>query len=401
MIIGFRAPEKGLNMVYILQMKPNSTPLDEQYIKRCFELAKLGAGQVSPNPLVGSVIVKDNIILGEGFHEKYGQPHAEPNAIASATEDISGATLYCNLEPCCHTNKQTPPCVNIIIKSKIKRVVISNLDPNPMVAGNGVKILEDAGIEVVVGVLEEIGRELNEAFFKYIQTKRPFVHIKLAQTLDGKIATDAGDSKWISNDSARTIVHEWRLKYDAVLIGRNTLSKDNPTLNIRMGIDSKGKVPFRIVLGSLEKMDLTLGLFTDKWSDRTIIVTTVESYNNASDSQINTISTNKIKVIFVDSTNGVMNLDMLLEKLGALKITSVLVEGGKSVITSFIDQRQYDKISFFVCPKIIGNGISYYENNDLTLMKDAINFTQTYVETVDNQVLIHAYGNKEKQCLQD
>ena len=373
----------------------------EQYIKRCFSLARKGMGTVSPNPLVGSVIVKDNIILGEGNHEFYGGPHAEPNAIANCKEDRSGATLYCNLEPCCHTNKQTPPCVNTIIKNKIKRVVISNLDPNPNVSGNGVKLLEDAGLEVIVGVLEEEGRELNEAFFKFIQTNKPFVHIKLAQTLDGKIATDTGDSKWISNDSARVIVHEWRLKHDAVLVGRNTLSKDNPTLNIRMGVDSKGKVPYRIVMGSVDKMDLSFNLFSDKWSDRTIIATTVKSYNNASDAQLEHIKNNGISVVFTELINGSMDLELLLKKLGKLKITSVLVEGGKSVITSFINQKQYDKISFFVCPKIIGNGISYYENENLTNMKDAISFEKTRVENIDNQVLIHAYKNLEAKCLQD
>ncbi|WP_127715449.1 bifunctional diaminohydroxyphosphoribosylaminopyrimidine deaminase/5-amino-6-(5-phosphoribosylamino)uracil reductase RibD [Halobacteriovorax sp. HLS] len=385
-------------MLYIAPMDTNT---HKQYIRRCFSLAKKGLGSVSPNPLVGSVIVKDNIILGEGFHEVYGGPHAEPNAISNSKESLEGATLYCNLEPCCHTNKQTPPCVNVIIKNKIKRVIISNLDPNPLVAGNGVKILRDAGIEVLTGILEEEGRELNEAFFKFIQTGKPFVHIKLAQTLDGKIATDSGDSKWISNDLARKVVHEWRLKYDAVLVGRNTLSKDNPVLNIRMGVDAKGKVPYRIVMGSIENMDLSFNLFSDEWSHRTIIVTSVESYNNASDSQIEQVLQKKLKVIFIEKNNGSIDLNQLLEKLAGLKITSILVEGGKGVITSFIDQKQYDKISFFVCPKIIGNGISYYENDDLTEMKDAISFEKTYVESIDNQVLIHAYNSSEKSCLQD
>ena len=378
-----------------------SKKIHEQYIKRCFTLAKKGMGTVSPNPLVGSVIVKDNIILGEGYHEVYGSLHAEANAIKNSSESLIGSTLYCNLEPCCHTNKQTPPCANKIIKSGISKVVISNLDPNPFVAGNGVKILQDAGIEVIVGLLEEEGREINESFFKFIQTNKPFVHIKLAQTLDGKIATDTGDSKWISNNSAREIVHQWRLKYDAVLVGRKTLTKDNPTLNIRMGIDSKGKVPYRIVMGSIEKMDLTYKLFSDEWSHRTIIVTTIESYNNASNTKVEEISAKKIKVVFTDSIDGSMDLNLLLEKLGRLKITSILVEGGRSVITSFIDQKQYDKISFFVCPKIIGNGISYYENENLIDMKDAISFDNTSVESIDNQVLIHAYKNLETKCLQD
>jgi len=375
--------------------------IDTQYIQRCFELARKGIGFVNPNPLVGSVITKNGKVIGEGFHEYYGGPHAEPNAILNSNQNLEGATLYCNLEPCCHTKKQTPPCVNAIIKNKIKRVVISNLDPNPNVSGNGIKILKEAGIIVDVGILEEEGRELNEVFFKFIQTNKPFVHIKLAQTLDGKIATSSGDSKWISNDSARKVVHKWRLQYDAVLIGRNTLSKDNPTLNIRMGIDSKGKVPFRIVLGSIDKIDFSYNLFSDEWSHRTIIVTTPESFKLATNTQLEQLRENKIQVIIVKEKVNSFDLENLLEQLSDLKIASVLVEGGKSVITSFIDQKQYDKISFFICPKIIGNGISYYENQDLKLMKDAITFNQTRVENIDDQVVIHAYSNEDSLCSQD
>lgn len=375
--------------------------IDKQFIQKCFQLARKGVGTVNPNPLVGSVIVKNGKVIGEGFHEYYGGPHAEPNAISSSTENLEGATLYCNLEPCCHTKKQTPPCVLNIIKQKIKRVVISNLDPNPSVSGNGVRLLREAGISVDVGILEEEGRELNEVFFKYIRTQKPFVHIKLAQTLDGKIATSIGDSKWISNDSARTLVHEWRLQYDAVLIGRNTLLKDNPTLNIRMGIDSKGRVPYRIVMGSIDKMDLSYNLFTDEWSHRTIIATSKISFEKLTEEQQELLEENKVQILIVQEKDKSFQLDNLLVQLSEFKITSILVEGGKSVITSFIDQKLYDKISFFICPKIIGNGISYYENQELKLMKDAITFNQTRVENIDNQVVIHAFSNEDSICLQD
>lgn len=369
--------------------------IDEQYIKMCFELAKKGMGLVSPNPLVGAVIVQDNIIIGKGNHEFYGGPHAEPNAIDTASELVEGATLYCNLEPCCHTNKQTPPCTNKIIESKIKRVVISNLDPNPEVAGKGVKKLRAAGIAVTVGVLEEEGRELNEVFFKYIQSQKPFVHIKLAQTLDGKIATDSGDSKWISNESARTRVHEWRMKYDAILVGRNTLTKDNPTLNIRMGVESKGKCPFRVVIGSIDKMDLSLKLFTDEYSYKTIIATTENSYRNCEERYLKELESNKVKILLIKTVNNSLDLEDLLVKLGSLKITSLLVEGGQSVITSFIDQDQYDKLSLFICPKIIGNGISYYRNDSKQSMKEAIVFTNSTIENLDGQIVYHTYSGAQ------
>lgn len=365
--------------------------IDEQYIKLCFKLALKGMGKVSPNPLVGSVIVQDNIIIGEGYHEYFGGPHAEPNAISSSVESVEGATLYCNLEPCCHTKKQTPPCTNKIIESKIKRVVISNLDPNPMVAGNGVKKLREAGIAVTVGVLEEEGKELNEVFFKYIQTKLPFVHIKLAQTLDGKIATSTGDSKWISNESARIRVHQWRLKYDAVLVGKNTLVNDDPTLNIRMGVDPKGKVPFRIILGSIDKLDLNYKIFQDDFSSRTIVVTSNESYEKCSLENINFYKEKNIKIILVKRRDGVFDLEDLLLKLGTLKITSILIEGGQAVISSFINQGQYDKLSLFICPKLIGNGISYYKNENNLLMKDAVEFSKSSFESLDGQIVYHAY----------
>ncbi|PIK14344.1 bifunctional diaminohydroxyphosphoribosylaminopyrimidine deaminase/5-amino-6-(5-phosphoribosylamino)uracil reductase RibD [Halobacteriovorax sp. JY17] len=374
--------------------------VDEQYIKMCFTLARNGLGEVSPNPLVGSVIVQDNIIIGRGFHEFYGGPHAEPNAINNAIESVEGATLYCNLEPCCHTNKQTPPCTSKIIESKIKRVVISNLDPNPLVAGKGVKKLREAGIAVTVGVLEEEGRELNEVFFKYIQSEKPFVHIKLAQTLDGKIATSTGDSKWISSDSARVRVHEWRKKYDAILIGRNTLEKDDPTLNIRMGVEGNGKIPYRVVIGSIEKINLEFKLFQDENSHKTIIATTKESYENCQQEKLTILEERKVKILLIKEIDESLDLDDLLQKLGALKITSVLVEGGQSVITSFIDQRQYDKLSLFICPKIIGNGISYYRNDKKQNMKEAIEFTNSQIENLDGQIIYHTYSGGHK-CLQD
>lgn len=368
-------------------------------MKRAFELARMGTGTVSPNPLVGAVVVKDNIILGEGYHMKYGDAHAEPNAINNALESVEGSTLYCSLEPCCHTNKQTAPCINLIISSKIKKVVISNVDPNPSVAGKGVKALQDAGIEVVTGILEEEGRKLNEVFFKYIKTQKPFIHIKLAQTLDGKIATLSGDSKWISDSDARFRVHEMRLGYDAVLIGRNTLNLDNAKLSIRMGLDSKGKVPYRIILGSLRNIDLTATIFNDEHTDKTIVITSIEDYRKCSDETISFVSSKKIKFIFASIKEDYIDLAEAFNLLGDMKISSILVEGGAKVITSLLDQNLYDKISFFVCPKIIGNGTSYYQNENLTKMSQAHTFKDIEIEKINDQVVFNVYPqSKEAKC---
>jgi diaminohydroxyphosphoribosylaminopyrimidine deaminase/5-amino-6-(5-phosphoribosylamino)uracil reductase len=375
--------------------------IDKKYIQYAFELAKKGVGKVSPNPLVGAVIVKNNKIIGEGYHEEYGSAHAEPNAINSTKESVEGATLYCNLEPCCHTKKQTPPCTKKIIESKIKRVVISNLDPNPMVAGKGVEILKAAGIEVTSGILEEEGAKLNEVFFKYIQTNMPFVHIKLAQTLDGKISTSTGDSKWISDEDARKEVHRMRLKYDAVLIGRKTLNQDNAKLNIRMGVESNGKIPYRIIVGSLENLDLSTKILNDEHTDKTIIITSKCEFDKCSNELVKFFESKNIKIIITNLKDGNINFNEAFKLIGEMKITSILVEGGNQVITTLLDTEEFDKISFFICPKLIGNGYSIYSNNSLTKMSQALEFKDVYMQQINNQVVFNAYKNVEVgSCLQ-
>ena len=369
---------------------------DIQFMKRALALAKKGIGTVSPNPLVGAVLVKDGIIIGEGYHEKYGEAHAEVNAINSATDSPEGATLYCTLEPCCHTNKQTPPCSNLVISSKIKRVVICNLDPNPYVAGKGVKQLEEAGIEVVSGVLKSEGLKVNEVFFKYITTSMPFINIKYAQTLDGKIAVNSGDSKWISDESARTKVHEMRLKYDAVLIGRNTLNKDNAKLNIRMGIDSKGKVPYRVIIGSLRNLNQDADILNDEFTDKTVIITSIEDYQKADNDFVKKITDKKIKMVFASIREDRIDLEEAFKKLGEMKITSILVEGGAKVISTLLKEELYDKISCFICPKLAGNGPSYYENSEINEMSNAIKLQDVSYEVINDQVLMTAYRTSKK-----
>ena len=206
----------------------------EKYMHMTLELAKKGAGLVSPNPLVGAIIVKDNEVIAQGYHKKVGLAHAEVDALNNATAPVDGATLFCNLEPCCHTNKRTPPCAPQIIEAGIKKVIIANLDPNPEVAGKGVKLLQDHGIEVVTGILEKEGQQLNEIFFTHITKGKAFVELKMAQTLDGKMASMSGDSKWITSEESRKLVHQHRLNYDAIVVGANTARFDDPSLTVRL-----------------------------------------------------------------------------------------------------------------------------------------------------------------------
>lgn len=318
--------------------------MDIVYIRRCFELALKGLATASPNPMVGCVIVRDGKILAEGFHQKRGMAHAEKDAL-DKIDDASGATLYCNLEPCCHDNKTTAPCVPLIIKKGITKVVVSNIDPNPNVAGKGLKLLHEAGIEVVSGLLEKDGQELNKAFFTSMKYSRPLITLKFAQTLDGKMATLSGDSKWISSESSRKRAHELRLSHDAILIGSGTLNADDPQLNIRYGIDTQGKVPWRIVVGDPAKMNPEAKLFNDEYKDKTIIVTTRErvEFNN---------SINIIKL------KAPLNWSHVWIELHKLEIRSVLVEGGPKVLSSVIEQNAFDRVEVFIAPRILGDGIA-------------------------------------------
>jgi len=243
---------------------------DEELIKKTLKLAEKGRSKVSPNPLVGAVITKKNEIIAEGFHREFGGVHAEVAALDSARQDVNGGTLYVNLEPCSHTGKQ-PPCVERIKSSGIKRVVIGTPDPNPLVNGKGIALLRKQGLEVKVGILEEACRNFNEAFFKHIKTNTPLITLKIAQTLDGKIATADGSSKWITSEKSRRLVHKMRSQNDVVLVGIGTVLKDSPRLNVRL---VRGQDPKRIVLDSTLKIPLNSNFLTKPLVEKTIIATT-------------------------------------------------------------------------------------------------------------------------------
>ena len=361
----------------------------EKLIRECFALALQGRGFTAPNPLVGAVIEKNGEIIGRGYHQNYGGPHAEVVAINNTATSVEGATLYCNLEPCCHTNKQTPPCCDLIIEKKLAKVVISNIDPNPLVAGQGIKKLQAAGIEVACGILEEEGKRLNEVFFKFITTQMPFIHLKMAQSLDGRIATASGDAKWISNEASRRYVHQLRLQYDSVLIGRKTLNSDNPSLDIRMGIDAKDKLPYRIVAGNPANFNLDSKIFNDVFIEKTIILTTARNWDLLSKKNKDFITARGITI--VECVADLLDWADLFAQLGKMKISSVLVEGGAMIFSSLINAGRYDKVSLFIAPKLLGNGIACYSNQAIETVSQAVNFNHVRYQNFDEQIMLEGY----------
>lgn len=356
---------------------------DESYIKLTLKLAEKGCGSVSPNPLVGCAIVKDGRIIGAGYHEKFGGNHAEINAINSTSESLEGATLYVNLEPCSHHGK-TPPCVDKIIEKKIKRVVIGTLDMNPLVSGKGIKKLKSAGIDVTVGILEKECIELNKFFFKYITKKLPYVTLKAAQTIDGKIADDFGNSKWISSISSRRRVHSLRAKYDAVLVGSGTIISDDPSLTVRL---IEGRNPKRIVFDSNLKLSLDHKIFSSISDKNLIIVTSRRSADKKS--KVKKITSLGAQIIFAkENGKGKINLNSALRELAKQSISSILVEGGGQIYTSFLKSNLFDDILLFVAPKILGSGIPLAENFDSTSLKKALKLRIASAEIIGEDLLI-------------
>jgi diaminohydroxyphosphoribosylaminopyrimidine deaminase / 5-amino-6-(5-phosphoribosylamino)uracil reductase len=314
---------------------------DELWMQRCLDLAGLGFPEAFPNPLVGCVIVHQDKIIGEGYHSKYGDSHAEVNAIHSVLDKslFIESTLYVNLEPCNHTGK-TPPCTDLIIESGIKKVVVAATDPNTTVKGGGIDRLIKAGIKLSSGILEKEAQQQNCRFYTYHKQKRPYIILKWAQTSDGFIADENCHSKWISNENSRIMVHKWRTEEQAVLIGSNTAEKDNPRLTARLW---KGKNPVRILFDEELKLKKDLHLFDQ--SSPTLIFNALLSKE-----------LNNLKYIQLDFAQGF--LPGLLKSLYDLKIQSVIVEGGRITLQSFIDQGFWDEARIFISPKKFIKGIS-------------------------------------------
>lgn len=328
---------------------------DEKIMAYALKLAQKGIGYTSPNPTVGCVIAKDGEIITGDYHHKAGSLHAEILAINKAGDAAKGSDLYVTLEPCCVYGR-TPPCTEAIIKAGIKRVVIGTLDPNPSVNGKGVKCLQEAGVDVVSGILQKQCEEINRGYNKYITTGLPYVIIKYAQSLDGRIATSTCSSQWISGDKSLQFAHQLRAKYDAVLIGVHTANIDDPQLTVRK---ARGKNPIRILLTDSGRIDQNLRLLTDNKA-QTIIATSRKGFTRCRGKSFENVNVITLPV----KSNGI-DLKALLRKLGDKGILSVLVEGGSKVITSFLKQKLADSIIVITAPIIIGEGISAV--NDLNI----------------------------------
>ncbi|MBW9147970.1 bifunctional diaminohydroxyphosphoribosylaminopyrimidine deaminase/5-amino-6-(5-phosphoribosylamino)uracil reductase RibD [Clostridium sp. CM028] len=367
--------------------------MDNYYMRRALELSKKAVGFVNPNPLVGAVIVKDNRIIGEGYHEYFGGPHAEVNAFKNAKENVEGATMYVTLEPCAHYGK-TPPCADAIVQNKISKVVIGMIDPNPLVAGKGIEILRSSGIEVTTGIMETEIKKTNEIFIKYITHKKPFCIMKTAMTIDGKIATSIGESKWISNEKSRAYVHELRHMVTGIMVGIGTVLSDDPELTTRREcIISKN--PIRIIIDSTAKIPIDAKVLKCDEKTKTIVVTT----KFAKETKIEAIKQKGAQVIITPSKNNRVNLNYLMRVLGDMGIDSILIEGGSTLNYAALEEGIVDKVITFISPKIFGGttGKTPVGGQGIEHVSDAILLTDTEVTRFNEDIMIEGYVNR---CLQ-
>ncbi len=361
----------------------------EFYMKKAINLAKKALGMTSPNPLVGAVVVRSNKIIGKGYHKKAGLPHGEIEAFQNTVSNghkLKGATLYVTLEPCCHTGKRTPPCVDEIIKAGINNVVVGCRDQNPKVRGKGIRTLKRYGINVVEGVLEEECRLLNEAFFKHVTTRNPFVILKLAATLDGKIATKTGDSKWIGSESQRKKAHELRRQVDAVVVGIETLLIDNPSLNVRYGRGNK-KDPTPIVVDSRLRTPTKSKIFS---VHKSVMIATTRS---APKNRRKTLENSGATIIDVaKNKNNDVDLKKLFSKLGELGKMSVLIEGGSTVAASALHAKIVDKVVLFYSPKLMGgSGLPMIGDLGITIVKNSIALENMQVRKFGEEFMVEGY----------
>jgi len=360
----------------------------ESYMKIALDLAKIRKGLTHPNPTVGAVIVKDGKIIGKGYHTKAGMPHAEREAIKDAKEkgyDLKGSTMFVTLEPCCHYGR-TPPCTNAIIEEGISEVVIGALDQNPVVKGQGVNILKSHGIKVITGVLEKECEKINEDFFIYIKEKRPFIHLKVAQSFDGKIATKTGDSKWITSEKSRQFAHQLRKEVSAILVGTNTALKDNPTLTVRH-VEAE-KQPVRILIDKRLKVPPTYNIYNNE--AKTIVITS----KLASQENLKRLSEKEnVEIVFLDlDENEKFKVDDILKTLYEREIVHLLVEGGREVITDFIKEKMFDKISIFTAPLLIGDdGISWLGCIGTEKIQDSLKLKVEDFKVLDKDFYFECY----------
>lgn len=370
---------------------------EEQFMKRAIELAKQGSGWTAPNPLVGAVVVKNGRVIGEGYHRKYGELHAERNALAACSEDPAGATLYVTLEPCCHYGK-TPPCTEIIIEKKIAKVVIGSRDPNPKVAGKGARILREHGIEVVEDYMREACDALNPVFFHYITTKTPYVVLKFAMTLDGKIATRTGASKWITGEAARNHVHQLRGRYAGILAGIGTVLADDPMLNCR--IDGAHQ-PLRIILDSHLRIPMGSRLVRSA-KEYPLLIVCNESNRDREEgtSRIQKLEEAGAKVWTLPEKNGHPDLNVLMQRLGEEKIDSVLIEGGGTVNEAALKAHIVHHVYAYIAPKIFGgeDAKTPVEGAGIRLPQECAQLRLAKITVLLNDMLLEYDVEGETEC---
>lgn len=357
---------------------------DQQYMRKALKLSLRGWGKVSPNPYVGAIIVKDNQIIAEGWHKIHGGPHAEIEALNLAKENAKGATIYVTLEPCCHYGK-TGPCTEALIHAGIQRVVYATDDPNPKVCGKGKKILEKAGIEVCTGVCEDEARKINEIFFFNQIHKKPFVSLKAALSLDGKMATSNNESKWITGETARKKTHDLRAGYDAVLIGAGTLRKDNPQLTVREGIYI-GKNPIRIVLlGKTTSFNQEAEIFNTKEAETWLVYP-----KDIKLKYKNELEEKNVRIVPLRGRNGEINISNLLEFFYKEKINSLFIEGGPKIHSSFLRSGNAQRLYLFFAPKLIGGtrAPGLWNGDGITLLNKSPILDEVQVEYLNPDIFV-------------
>ena len=378
--------------------------IDEKYMRMAIELAKRGAGAVNPNPMVGAVVVKNGKVIGEGYHKFFGGPHAEVYALEDAGKEAEGATIYVTLEPCSHYGK-TPPCAKKIIDMGIKKCFIGSSDPNPKVAGKGVAMLKEAGIEVVENVLKEECDEINQVFFKYIKTKIPYLFIKCGITLDGKIALSNGISKWITNSIAREKVQFYRNKFMGIMVGINTVLTDNPSLTARV---ENGVNPFRIIVDPCLKIDENCKVVKNNEDEKTVVITSqknlfLEDTENTEIQikQKKLCKENKVKFIFIDSEK--FSFKKMLEEIGKTGIDSVLLEGGETLISLAFEENVIDGGEIFIANKILGDSSAkpFISGFVREKMEEAVQLTNVRNNIYGENVGMEFYFKKYSEMEQD
>ncbi len=374
-----------------MQSSKKANQQDIKFMKKALSVAASVIGKTSPDPAVGALVVKNGKVVGIGFHDRFKTPHAETYALKKAGKKAKGATLYINLEPCCHFGN-TPPCTDNIIKSGIKRVVAAMQDPNPLVNGKGFKKLKRAGIEVVTGLFEKEALKMNEAFAKHIVTGMPFVTLKTAMSLDGKTTTSTGESKWITGPVSRKYAHRLRALNDAVVVGINTVLKDDPLLTARLG--RAEKQPLRVVVDSKANTPLNSKIVKDRSAFTLVAVT-----SSAGRKKISALEKAGCKVLRIRAKDGRVDLKELFLRLGKMRVTSILIEGGSEIAGSAIESGLADKVIFFVSPKIIGgrNALPAVGGKGIEKLKNVPQVQEISIRRSGGDIIIEGYIKKQKE----